>query len=86
MNNIDFIRNNLNNIAVDYDENANLKYKTYFMYGGFANFYIKPTAIAKLEKVINFFQKHDIEFIIAGNTSNLIFLKTIQYSYFPKVY
>jgi UDP-N-acetylmuramate dehydrogenase len=80
MNNIDFIRNNLNNMAVEYDENVNLKYHTYFMYGGFANFYIKPTAITKLENVISFFQKNDIEFIISGNTSNLIFLETVQYN------
>lgn len=84
------INKNLNktNLIVDYlskskcsfKRNLELKYITYFKYGGGVDFFITPSSVSCLEKLVCYFRKSGIDFKVVGNTSNLIFLNEAYYS------
>lgn len=58
---------------IQFQANVDLKEKTWIKRGGVANYWIQPTNLIHLEKLVIFCQKNSIPFDIIGSTSNIYF-------------
>lgn len=76
----EILKEHLTSIGCSYRENVNLKYLTYFKYGGTASLYLTPTSTSVLINVIQYLIKIEASYKIIGNTSNVIFLESGKYS------
>jgi len=63
-----------NNIS--FQENIDLKTKTWIKRGGITKLWIQPEKLSDFEKIIVFLQQQNIDFEVIGNASNCYFLNT----------
>lgn len=69
--NINMIKQFLSDNAIDFDENVDLKKRTWIHRGGIASLFVMPSNVDQLKLLVIFFYKRSIEFKIFGHTSNL---------------
>lgn len=69
--NINMIKQFLLDNVIDFDENVDLKKRTWIHRGGIASLFIIPSNVDQLKMVVIFFYKRAIEFKMFGHTSNL---------------
>ncbi len=67
--------------GINYETNVNLKKKTWIHRGGYADYFIKPSSIEELQKVVKYCYMNNEKFELIGHTSNLYFLN----NYNPKI-
>ena len=66
----------LENNNISFQENVDIKTKTWIKRGGITKLWIQPGKLSDFEKVIVFLQQQNIDFEIIGNASNCYFLNT----------
>ena len=69
---IQYIKDNLNNLNIEYIENEIMADHTAFKIGGAADVYCEPKDIEELKILLSFCRKEDIPYFIIGNGSNLL--------------
>ena len=67
-----------NNIA--FEENIDLRKKTWIHRGGMASLFVTPNNVRDLKKLVQFLYHEKIDFLLIGHTSNLYILNTTQLS------
>lgn len=67
---------------INFSENINIKYKSYFKSGGEVRLYIEPSGVSALEVLLNYLNKKKVEYKIIGGTTNILFFDEIKYGIF----
>lgn len=64
---IQFLKDN----SIYFEENVDLKKKTWIHRGGKARFFIQPDNVTELQKCLSYLYKNQYPFLLVGHTSNL---------------
>ena len=70
----------LNSHSISFEQDIKLSTKTWLRTGGIVNFWIIPDSIDKLIELIIHLQKNKIQYDIVGQTSNIYYLDSFDYS------
>lgn len=74
---IEFLQSN----QIPYEENVDMKTKTWIKRGGIAKFWLQPKSMEVFENIVSWCQRDKVKFDVIGNTSNCYFLN----DYNPKM-
>lgn len=66
----------LHTLNIPFEENVDLKRKTWIHRGGIAQIFISPRNATELEQIARFLYRNNIDFFIFGHTSNLYIKNT----------
>ena len=58
--------------SIHYEENLEIKYRSWIKAGGIIKFYINPDSKEQCQKLILYFSQNNSEFYVLGNMSNII--------------
>ena len=70
----------LNDNLIHYEENLEIKNRSWIKAGGIIKFYINPNSEELCKKLILYFSQNDYEFYVLGNMSNIIIRDGIIYT------
>ena len=71
--NLKICRKFLNENNILFEENFDLKKKSWLKAGGKFELYIQPENLIDIKKIISFFKEKKIKFYVVGSISNIIF-------------
>lgn len=76
MGNIEAVIKFLTFNSISYEENVNLKKKTWIHRGGMCRLFIIPINSSQLENLVQFLYQHEFKFQLLGHTSNVYILNS----------
>lgn len=76
------IKEYLSSRNIPYLKDYNMKYNSYSRTGGIVKILIMPSDINQLQEIIKYLNNLVVEYKIVGETTNVLFLDTVEYSIF----